>query len=158
MILISACLLGAKTRYDGEDNRLPHPLLLNFLARGSLIPICPEVAGGLPTPRLPAEIIGGEGKDVLAGKCPVWNCEGEDVTEEFLLGAKHTLALAKQLKIQAAILKDGSPSCGSTYIYDGTFSDRKIKGCGVTAAFLQENGIEIYHEKNFERLLSKLQD
>ena len=158
LILISGCLLGANTRYDGENNRFSHPRLMSLLAQGQLLPVCPEVAGGLETPRLPAEIIRGDGKDVLAGKCSVVDNAGVDVTEKFLAGAEIALSVAKLLKIKAAILKDGSPSCGSTYIYDGTFSDKEVKGCGVTAALLEENGIEVYSENNLEQLIAKLQD
>ncbi|MGI5875507.1 MAG: DUF523 domain-containing protein [Dethiobacteria bacterium] len=144
MYLVSACLLGIKTRYDGKAKLLPGSPVLPL---NMLIPVCPEQLGGLSTPRLPAEIIGGGGKEVLTGKARVTDCKGKDVTDFYLKGARETLYIALLYGIKGAFLKDGSPSCGCSYIYDGSFSGEKISGLGVTAALLQEHGFAIYNEK-----------
>ena len=139
-ILVSACLLGKKTRYDGKDNYIPS---MEELAKHfEIIPICPEVEGGLPTPRLPSEILDGK----------VINVEGEDNTAYFLLGAKEALQKAKEYGIRYAILKAKSPSCGASEIYDGTFTHTLKKGDGITAALLKEAGVTLYNETNFRRL------
>lgn len=139
-ILVSACLLGKKTRYDGKDNYIPS---IEELAKHfEIIPICPEVEGGLPTPRLPSEILDGK----------VINVEGEDNTAYFLLGAKEALKKAKKYGIRYAILKAKSPSCGVSEIYDGTFTHTLKKGDGMTAALLKEAGVTLYNETNFRRL------
>ncbi len=158
LILISACLLGIRTRYDGGEKRLRNDDLHELLSQGKLLPVCPEVAGGLPTPRPPSEIIGGDGSCVLSGKCPVKNLERKDVTAHFLSGAEIILQKANQFSVRFAIFKDGSPSCGTSYIYDGSFSGGKIKGCGVTTSLLKANGISVYNERNFEQLFSLLKN
>ncbi|HHY71572.1 MAG TPA: DUF523 domain-containing protein [Thermoanaerobacterales bacterium] len=139
--LISACLLGLNTRYDGESN--PETVFLEMVKTGEAIPFCPEQAGGLPTPRDPSEIIGGDGRDVLKGKARVITDKGQDVTEKFLKGAKETCKLAKLLGVDKAILKSKSPSCGCKCVYDGTFSGSLREGMGVTAAYLREHGINV---------------
>ena len=116
-----------------------------LLASGKAILVCPEQLGGLPTPRIPSEIIGNS-LDILDGKGEVVNKEGSDVTAQFIKGAKETLDIAKKLNIKTAILKDGSPSCGVNYIYDGNFSGTKIKGMGVTAQLLKESLIDVISE------------
>jgi uncharacterized protein YbbK (DUF523 family) len=144
--LVSACLLGICTRYDG--GYCPVPRLIELAARGLAVPICPEMAGGLPVPRPPAEIVGGDGQAVLDGQARVLTIEGEDVTEAFLSGARQALETAKRLGIRQAVLKDESPSCGCRRIYDGTFSGHKVSGQGVTAALLQRNGITVLSEED----------
>jgi uncharacterized protein YbbK (DUF523 family) len=139
--LVSACLLGICTRYDGGC--CPVPQLIELAARGVAVPICPEVAGGLPIPRPPMEIVGGDGHAVLDGRARVLTIEGEDVTEAFLAGARQALETAQRLGIRQAVLKEDSPSCGCHRIYDGTFSGRMISGQGVAAALLQRNGITV---------------
>ena len=140
-ILISACLLGVNCRYDGgnsrDDNAIKHH------QGNELIPVCPEEAGGLPTPRPAVEIVGGDGNDVLDGKAKVLTADGEDKTEEFLKGAKHALELAQSQGATSVLLKARSPSCGCGTIYDGTFSATLILGDGVTTALLKRNGIEV---------------
>ena len=148
MILVSSCLLGEKCRYDGND--CFDPLVVKLVNNRGAIPCCPEVLGGLPTPRVPAEIIGGNADDVLDGKAQIMTKEGVDVTKEFVEGAYQTLKLAQENDISVAILKERSPSCGSCLVYDGTFSDVKIPGIGVTTALLRRNGIKVYSEENFE--------
>ncbi len=146
MYLVSACLLGLKTRFDGES-RFPHDAPVIPLEK--LIPVCPEQLGGLPTPRHPAEIQGGRGEDVLAGKAVVINSQGENVTRSFLKGARETLYLALLYEVKGAFLKNGSPSCGCYSIYDGSFNGIKRPGSGVTAALLRAYGINIYDEETF---------
>ena len=146
MYLVSACLLGLKTRFDGTRFR-PASGGIMTVALEELIPVCPEQLGGLSTPRLPAEIRGGQGEDVLRGTAPVLNSAAEDVTEPFLQGAREVLYLAGLYKVKGAFLKDGSPSCGSCYIYDGTFSGKRCPGAGVTAALLRVNKIPVFNEQ-----------
>ena len=137
--LVSACSLGCPTAYDGEA-RLQGELVA-LAARGQVVPVCPEVAGGLPTPRPTAEIVGGDGNDVLDGRARVMTVTGQDVTEAFLRGAEHTLAVARRYGVTRAILRQCSPSCGSACIYDGTHSGRLRDGPGVTAALLRRHGV-----------------
>lgn len=144
--LISACLLGLPTRYDGSHNRLPR--LYRLSRRCRLIPLCPEQLGGLATPRPPAEISGGDGSAVLDGDAAVLDEAGKDRTAQFLRGARAALQLARLLGVDGAILKSGSPSCGSGFIYDGTFSGRRHGGDGVTAALLKRCGFPVYTEKS----------
>jgi len=137
--LVSACLVGIPCRYDGGS--CPHDQLQALAARGRVLPLCPEVLGGLPTPRPPAEIQGGDGGDVLEGRARVVNIEGKDVTAEFLAGAQEALRIAQRWGIKEAVLKTRSPSCGVGQIYDGSFSGRLKEGEGVTAALLRREGI-----------------
>ncbi len=147
LLLVSACLLGCPTRYDGGHCALP--ALLELAARGLALPFCPEVAGGLPIPRPPAECCGGDGEGVLAGTARVYTAAGDDVTEAFLAGARRALAVAERLGIRHAVLKEGSPSCGVRRIYDGTFQGRLVRGCGVTTALLRRHGIEVCSEEQW---------
>lgn len=141
-ILISACLVGDKCRYDGKDNLSDKISLL--LEKYELIPFCPEVEGGLPIPRDPSEIVGNQVKMI----------NGKDVSDNFLNGAIKAVMLCQYLKIKAVILKDNSPSCGSTHIYDGTFSHKLIQGKGITARKLMEAGIKVYNENEIDILLN----
>ncbi len=129
-LLVSACLLGLATRYDGQI--LYEPLTESLRKRYLLVPVCPEQLGGLPTPRPAAEIIEGDGLAVLSGKARVVNLRGEDVTEAFLRGAREVLRVARFLGIRRAVLKARSPSCGLS---------PKV---GVTAALLLSEGLEVY--------------
>lgn len=138
MVLVSACLLGENCKYTGGNNR--NEAVCRYLAERDPIPFCPEQAGGLPTPRLPSEIRQGR----------VYAQDGRDVTAEFALGAEKALALCREQGITAAVLKEGSPSCGCHLVYDGSFSDTKIPGQGVTARHLAENGIAVCSEKDIE--------
>lgn len=144
--LVSACLLGINCRYDGKDNR--QPAIITALSRGfTLIPVCPEQLGGLPTPRAPAELSGGDGHRVLVGRATVINREGMDVTSYFIRGAELTGQLARLYQVNGAILKENSPSCGSNQVYDGGFQNRLIKGCGVTTALLKNHGLRVISER-----------
>lgn len=141
-VLVSACLLGEKVRYDGGDCACtalwPHQETVQWL------PFCPEVAGGLAVPRAPAEIQGGDGAAVLAGSATVMDAKGQDVRGALMRGAVQALALAQQHRVVAAVLKQKSPSCGCGLIYDGTFSGTLKNGHGVTAALLQQHGIDVF--------------
>lgn len=135
-ILVSACLMGEKVRYDGNDNLLQHPLMQRWQQEQRLLMICPEVAGGLSVPRAPAEQIGTR----------IITCDGADVTAAFQRGAWRAQQLAQQQGVVMAILKARSPSCGVGQIYDGSFSRRLIAGDGVTAAALRQLGITVFSE------------
>lgn len=140
--LVSACLLSIPCAYDGGAR--PQPELIALAARGLVVPVCPEVAGGLPSPRPPAEIVGGDGDDVLDGQARVVTVEGEDVTAAYLRGAECALATARRHGITTAILQQRSPSCGGACIYDGTHSGRLVAGQGVTAALLRRHGVTVW--------------
>ncbi|MDO9534177.1 MAG: DUF523 domain-containing protein [Bacillota bacterium] len=143
MYLVSACLLGLRTRFDGKKLIDSGPLIIPL---NKIIPFCPEQLGGLSTPRFPAEIVNGCGEDVLEGRAHVINSKGENLTETFIRGARESLYLACLYKAEGIYLKDGSPSCGSCFIYDGTFSGRRQPGRGVTAALFRLEGIPVYNE------------
>ncbi len=145
-ILVSACLLGIPCRYDGAGKADP---AIEKLRQGghTLIPVCPEILGGLPTPRPPAERLP-DGRVVTR--------EGKDVTAEYRSGAEQALALARKQGCVLTVLKERSPSCGRGRIYDGTFSRTLIPGSGVAAQLLEENGIPVYGESQLEELLERL--
>ncbi|MFL7791765.1 MAG: DUF523 domain-containing protein [Anaerolineae bacterium] len=149
--LVSACLLGVPCVYDGQGR--PVDNLLSLAACGQVVPICPEVAGGLPIPRPAVEIVGGDGGDVLDGLARVVTEAGADVTWAFLHGAERALAVAQQYGITTAILRQCSPSCGSACIYDGTHSGTLITGQGVTTAFLRRHGVEVFAEADVSHIL-----
>jgi uncharacterized protein YbbK (DUF523 family) len=146
-ILVSACLLGRRVRYDGGSKTSDDETLAVWRAEGRLVPFCPEVEGGLAVPRPPAEIEGGVGgAAVLAGTARILTPDGDDVTNAFLSGAQQALAVATSFGVRMAILKEGSPSCGPLRIYDGTFRGHVTPGQGVTAALLELNGIRVFGE------------
>ena len=146
MRLISACLLGMRCTWSGNDNKNDRAIELSRVE--TLIPVCPEQLGGLATPRAPQEIQGGTGQDVLDNECRVLNKNGKDVTSEFIRGAEETLRIARQLNIKEFIARSRSPSCGCGQIYDGTFRGRLIDGDGVTTALLRRSGIRIIAEED----------
>ncbi|PKI17783.1 DUF523 domain-containing protein [Colwellia sp. 12G3] len=143
-ILISACFLGKRVRYNGIVQTLESKLLQQWQAEGRLFSICPEVISGLPVPRPPAEI------NQLTKK--VITIEFIDVTSQFANGANQALLLCQQHNIQFALLKESSPSCGSNTIYDGTFSQKKIAGEGLTTQLLRQHGIKVFCEDSIEEL------
>lgn len=134
-ILVSACLLGCACRYDGKSK--PNAAVTALADTHTLIPFCPEIYGGLPTPRPASEIVGER----------VVNRAGTDVTAEYVRGAEEALRLAKLFDCKIAVLKAKSPSCGKGRVYDGSFSGVLRNGDGVTAALLLQNGIEVYTEE-----------
>lgn len=142
-ILVSACLLGQKCRYDGQDNELAYFAELNKYF--DLVMFCPEVVGGLPTPRPRSEIKGSQ----------VVNEQGKLVTKYFEKGAQKALELCSLLGITKAILKEGSPSCGTKLVHDGHFRNKKIPGMGLTAALLKSKGIQVMNEEEGKEFLNK---
>lgn len=145
MYLISACLCGVNCKYNGKNNL--NDRCVELLREGKAILVCPEQLGGLSTPREPAELKGNP-KEILEGTDgKILSISGKDVTEEFLKGAKETLKIAKAIDAKKAILKEGSPSCGCNFIYDGSFSGNKIRGKGLTAYMLEMEGIKVISEK-----------
>lgn len=156
-ILVSACLLGKPVRYHGRGKPLDHDLIMRWHLEGRLVSICPEVIAGFPTPRPPAEIANGaNGNDVLDKTATIHEFNGGDVTSMFLKGAEIALKTAQKNKCKFALLTDGSPSCGSTYVYDGSFNNSKIAGLGVVTALLNRHGIEVYSEKHINELAGRL--
>lgn len=154
MYLISACLCGVNCKYSGENNL--NKDCLKLLEEDQAILICPEQLGGLTTPRNPAEITGGTAKSIVdKGVGRVITKEGEDVTESFIKGANETINIAKLSGTVAAILKEGSPSCGCNYIYDGSFSGIKKEGDGITAYMLKEAGIEVISDEEYSRKIEE---
>jgi uncharacterized protein YbbK (DUF523 family) len=150
-VLVSSCLLGDPVRYDGGHCRCAHPVLERWLREGRVVPVCPEVAAGLPTPRPPAEIApGGTGAAVLSGAARVVDPAGLDLTGPFVRGARLALELARVRGIRVAVLKEGSPSCGSSAIHDGTFAGARIPGAGTTAALLARAGLHVFHEAQLD--------
>ena len=147
MKLISACLLGIKCAWDGQDIHRSNKAI-ELSNSEILVPVCPEQLGGLKTPRAAQEIQEGTGEDVLDGKREVLNMGREDVTKEFIRGAEETLKIAKLFHIEEFIGKSRSPSCGCGQIYDGTFSRQMIDGDGVTTALLKRNGIRVITEED----------
>ncbi len=149
-VLVSACLLGEKVRYHGGDASCIHPLLERWLAEGRIVRVCPEVAGGLPVPRPPAELQGGTGADVLAGRARLIAISGVDVTDAFVAGARLALERAHAEGVRLAVLKDGSPSCGTTVVHDGSFTGATRRGQGVAAALLVRAGIRVFSEHQLD--------
>jgi uncharacterized protein YbbK (DUF523 family) len=145
-ILVSRCLLGHPVRYDGGAHG-PFALLQRWQAEGRVVVLCPEVAGGLPTPRPAAEIPSGQGAQVLDGLLPVLTIDGDEVTTAFVAGAEQALALVRQHGIRLALLKARSPSCGNRENYDGSFGGVKVAGEGVTAAALRRAGVQVFSEE-----------
>jgi uncharacterized protein YbbK (DUF523 family) len=146
-VLVSACLLGIPVRYNGVVLIFEDQTLTQWRKKGRLVPICPEVAGELPVPRLRAEIVSGDGYRVLSNRTGVININGQDVSTSFLAGAHKALELARCHDIKLAVFKEGSPSCGTGYIYDGSFSGIKKTGKGVAATLLEKNGIRVFSER-----------
>ncbi len=140
-ILISACLIGDKVNYKGQGKY--NPMVEKLKEKYLLVPFCPEVEGGLSTPRLPSEIRGNK----------VVHNNDKDVTKEFNLGASKALKLCKALNIKIAVLKENSPSCGSHFIHDGLFRDRLIVGEGITTRLLRQHDIKVYSEEEIEKLI-----
>lgn len=140
-ILVSACLLGVNCRYKGDGQKLEG--IERLMEHAELIPVCPEVYGGLPTPRTPAERCGDR----------VCMRDGTDVTMQFHRGAQEAVSLAKLFDVKYALLKERSPSCGAGEIYDGSFTGSRTRGNGVAAEYLMKNGVKVYGESRLEELI-----
>lgn len=156
-ILISACLLGQPVRYDGQSKNVDNAILERWKNDDMLVPVCPEVSGGLPVPR-PAGEIQGIADDVLKGTAEVTTIDHENVTRFYLCGAQNALSLCQQHSIRIAILKENSPSCGSTNVPDGSFSHKLIPGEGVTARLLRQNGILVFSENEINEAKACVDD
>lgn len=141
-ILVSACLMGVGCRYDGKSNQLPQ--LEQLMKQHTCIPVCPEIFGGLPTPRVPAERQGSK----------IMTQDGQDVTQQFVQGTAEVLRLADLYHCKAALLKERSPSCGCGQIYDGTFTKTLTEGDGLTAEMLKRKGIAVYGESQIGELVN----
>ncbi len=152
-IMVSACFMGQKVRYNGSDLAINTQLFSDLLNLVEVIPFCPEVSGGLPIPRAPAEIIKGSGYEVLAGSSRVINNENIDITDAFLRGAELALQCCQQHGISFALLTESSPSCGSNTIHNGEFKGIKIPGKGVTTALLEKNGIRVFNQFQLDALM-----
>ena len=155
-ILVSYCVLGEDVKYDGTNSSIASnpkvsfslkELFMDILCDNEIYSFCPEVAGGLGVPRIPAEIVKKDKPFI------VQNQNGEDVTINFLLGAKKALDLCKEENIKVALMKANSPSCGNIKTYDGTFTKNLIEASGLTAKLLKENGIEVFNENELKELL-----
>ncbi len=140
-VLVSACLAGIPCRYDGAAH--PDPQVVAAVKAGQAVPVCAEVLGGLPAPRPPAEIVGGDGTDVLAGRAQVLTEAGHDVTQAFVAGASAVVEQAREHGAERAVLKARSPSCGVGQVYDGTFSGTLTDGDGVLVAALRRAGVAV---------------
>jgi uncharacterized protein YbbK (DUF523 family) len=145
---VSACLAGEICRYDGKYTG--NKTIEKIVEKDGVFTFCPEMQGGLPIPREQAEIQNGDGIDVWNNKSKVLTLNGKDVTEEFKKGAYNALKMLQNKDISMVILKDGSPSCGCSIIYDGTFSGIKKNGIGVTTALFRKNKISVYSDKEIE--------
>ncbi len=146
-VLVSACLLGNPVRYDGAAKTLEHPVLDRWIREGRVVPVCPEMLGGLPTPRPAAEI---------SATGAVMDSTGQDVTAAYRAGADAALALAQAQACVAALLTDGSPSCGAKTIHDGSFSGQRIPGQGLAARRLCAAGIPVFTQSEIAKLESFL--
>jgi uncharacterized protein YbbK (DUF523 family) len=146
-ILVSECLYGDRiVRYDAEDLHEENPVFLRWKEEGRLVKICPEVFGGLPTPRPDAQR---SGDQVVTGA-------GKDVTRAYTMGAEEAVRLAKEHDVAFCIMKQDSPSCGSKFIYDGTFSGRKIPGEGMAVEYLRRAGFRVFAEEDIEEAAAYL--
>ena len=156
-LLVSACLLGNPVRYDGQSKTLSHAGLARLVEQDRVVGFCPEVAGGLPIPRPAAEISGADGAAVIAGKASVTIRDGSDVTDCFLSGANQALATCHEHAIKVAVLTESSPSCGSSQIYDGSFTRSAVPGSGVTAAMLRQHGIAVFNQHQLDAAIDLLE-
>ncbi|MEH6497225.1 MAG: DUF523 domain-containing protein [Pseudomonas marincola] len=152
-LLISACLLGHPVRYDGNGKLLDNSLLKTWRDEGRLVVACPEMMAGFSAPRLPCEITGGRsGDDVLDGRASIVDSHGKTETAAFIKGAELTLKMAQDNNCHFALLTENSPSCGSNFIYDGSFTGRKKTGMGVVTALLIKHGIQVFSETEISSL------
>lgn len=139
-ILVSACLTGECCRYDGRSKSCTDPVFLKWMEEGRLVPVCPEMDGGLSVPRDPCQRCGEE----------VLTQSGRRCTDEYTRGAQLALEAAKKQEVVCCIMKESSPSCGVHEIYDGSFTDRKISGQGISTELLRKNGFVVFSENEIE--------
>ncbi len=158
-ILVSACLLGQPVRYNGKALTLESNLIRRWTDRGMIVPLCPEIAAGFPIPRAPAEIeTGYEGFDVIEGRGRIYEDTKTDITENMLRGAQIALDVARSENCEYALLTDGSPSCGSTFIYSGKHDGVRRAGIGVVAARLSSEGIKVFAQHEVGILAAGLRE
>lgn len=156
-ILVSACLLGSPVRYDGSAKPVDDGLLDKWRLDGRVVAVCPELLGGFGTPRPPAEIANASGGSaVLDANARVIEVSGTDVTAQFVQGARAALTLAQHHGCRFALLTDGSPSCGSGFLYDGSFTGRRNEGEGVATALLRRHGIEVFAPDRIRELAAAM--
>ncbi|MDW7670368.1 MAG: DUF523 domain-containing protein [Bacillota bacterium] len=154
MIAVSACLMGIPCRYNGLSAQCSQ--LIESLGNLPVIPFCPEVMGGLTIPRLPAEILHGDGNTVLNGEACVYDAQANDVTAQFIKGAESAVRYLNRQAVKVVVLKERSPSCGVNWIYDGTFTGTLREGCGVTTALIKLHHIQFYTESKQDDISSWL--
>ncbi|HED6271644.1 DUF523 domain-containing protein [Enterobacter sichuanensis] len=157
-ILVSACLMGFKVRYNGSEKSRMNEQLARWQQEQRLVIHCPELAAGLPVPRPPAEIMSADGNDVMRGQARIIENTGQDVTEHYQLAAWLALRAAQASGCSAALLTDGSPTCGSQFIYDGSFRGIHKAGRGVAASLLSEHGIAVFSEKQIDELIAWIEE
>lgn len=157
-ILVSACLMGHPVRYNGTAKAQLNTLLRRWREEGRLVIHCPELAAGLPTPRLPAEIVDGEGRDVLNAQARIFENDGSDVTARYQLAGWLALRTALDAGCRAALLTDGSPTCGSLTIYDGSFTQQRRAGMGIAAALLRQHGITVFADHQIAELIAWVEE
>ncbi|WP_447215461.1 DUF523 domain-containing protein [Citrobacter pasteurii] len=157
-ILVSACLVGFKVRYDGSEKAQMTNQLQRWHKEQRLVIHCPELAAGLPIPHPPAEIVSAEGKDAVQAQARILEITGQDVTEHYQLAAWLALRTAQESGCTAALLTDGSPTCGSQFIYDGSFSGQRKSGMGIAASLLTEHGIAVFSEKRLAELIAWIEE
>jgi uncharacterized protein YbbK (DUF523 family) len=146
-VLVSGCINGRPIRYNATGVDVESETWDRWVDEGRLVPFCPELAAGMAVPRPPAETVGGDGAAVLSGDALVLEDNGNDVTDVFVRGAQLAVARALAQGCVAAVLTDGSPTCGTTYVYDGSFEGGTVPGRGVTAQLLHDNGIRVFSEE-----------
>lgn len=154
MILVSSCLAGYEVRYNATHS--VNEIIQQLVQQKKAVAVCPELLGGFSTPRDSAEIVGGDGDDVLNGTARVIEKSGRDVTEMYMDGALITLKKAKEVNAEVIVLKEYSPSCGSAMIYNGEFKGNKRTGNGVTTALLRRNGIRVISEEQLGGFLVEM--
>ncbi|HDV8224136.1 DUF523 domain-containing protein [Enterobacter hormaechei] len=157
-ILVSACLMGLKVRYNGKEKAQMTHQLARWQQEQRLVIHCPELAAELPVPRPPAEIMSAEGKDVMRGQARIIENTGTDVTGHYQLAAWLALRAAQEAGCTAALLTDGSPTCGTQFIYNGSFSNQRKSGMGVAASLLSEHGIAVFSETQFAELVNWIEE
>lgn len=153
-ILISSCLIGNKVRYDGGHCNTSNQIIESWQNAKVLVPLCPEVHSGLPVPRLSAEVQNYNAASMIQEKTKVFDKESNDITHNYIEGARAALQLCNKFSIKMAILKEYSPSCGVQKIYDGNFSGKKIDGMGVTTSLLLQNDIKVFSEYQIQEALA----
>lgn len=160
-ILVSGCLNGRAIRFNSTAVSVESEIWNRWESEGRLVPFCPELAAGFPVPRAPAEIVGSTASVILTGRGWVKEDNGTDVTAMFVEGAKLAAQRAVSQGCVLAVLTDGSPSCGTSYVYDGSFTGGTVEGMGVTAQLLHDQGLPVFGEDRIDeadRYLRSLDD